>query len=182
MGIGLMSIIYINSISNESYVNGPGKRCVIWLQGCSLKCAGCFNPSLHPFKKTRKYEATELAAYLSSLDCEGITISGGEPLDQSKALYELIMSFKSLCNKNILLFTGYTLEEIKISPQKIKTIMEADAVISGRYVEGEIWNNKRLILISHRISPKEIKAEENIEVSIMNNRALITGYPKNIKR
>ena len=31
-----------------SRTNGPGTRTVIWAQGCSLGCPGCFNPQTHP--------------------------------------------------------------------------------------------------------------------------------------
>jgi len=30
-----------------SLVNGPGKRAVVWVQGCTLGCPGCFNPQTH---------------------------------------------------------------------------------------------------------------------------------------
>jgi anaerobic ribonucleoside-triphosphate reductase activating protein len=30
-----------------SYANGPGRRAVLWVQGCTLGCPGCFNPETH---------------------------------------------------------------------------------------------------------------------------------------
>ncbi len=30
---------------DESEVNGPGSRAVVWLQGCLRECEGCFNPN-----------------------------------------------------------------------------------------------------------------------------------------
>ena len=30
-----------------SQVNGPGRRAVVWVQGCTLGCPGCFNPETH---------------------------------------------------------------------------------------------------------------------------------------
>ena len=31
----------------RSRANGPGWRSVVWVQGCSLGCPGCFNPQTH---------------------------------------------------------------------------------------------------------------------------------------
>jgi len=42
-------ILNIHSILNESRANGPGKRFVIWVQGCDIACDGCFNPETHSF-------------------------------------------------------------------------------------------------------------------------------------
>ena len=33
-----------------SRANGPGLRAVIYFQGCSLQCAGCWNPDTHKFR------------------------------------------------------------------------------------------------------------------------------------
>ena len=37
----------INSIVPISEANGPGPHFTIWVQGCTLKCAKCFNPQSH---------------------------------------------------------------------------------------------------------------------------------------
>ena len=33
-----------------SRANGPGLRAVVYVQGCSLQCAGCWNPDTHKFR------------------------------------------------------------------------------------------------------------------------------------
>lgn len=42
-------------------------------------------------------------------ECDGITISGGEPLDQLSALHELLIALATF-DKDILVFTGYSAE------------------------------------------------------------------------
>ena len=37
----------IHAIEPRSRANGPGARFVVWLQGCTLGCPGCFNPATH---------------------------------------------------------------------------------------------------------------------------------------
>jgi hypothetical protein len=42
-------LMLVHSMLPLSTVNGPGERAVVWLQGCDLRCAGCWNPSGHIF-------------------------------------------------------------------------------------------------------------------------------------
>ena len=37
----------VHAQMESSQVNGPGRRAVIWVQGCSLGCTGCFNKRSH---------------------------------------------------------------------------------------------------------------------------------------
>jgi pyruvate-formate lyase-activating enzyme len=39
----------VHAIMPASRANGPGLRCVVFVQGCNLNCAGCFNPWSHTF-------------------------------------------------------------------------------------------------------------------------------------
>ena len=52
--------INIHSIINDSKVNGPGSRCVVWTQGCSKACKGCFNPETWNTKINNLYEVEDL--------------------------------------------------------------------------------------------------------------------------
>lgn len=169
--------LWLACVDKESDVNGTGRRCVIWTQGCSLHCAGCFNPGLHAFCKGTAYNPKVLAKQLARLETDGITISGGEPLDQNAAVYQFIHTYKCLCNRTVLLFTGYSLEQIKRSPKRLRTALAADAVLCGRYRPGPKWNSKRLLLITNRISADDLKPVDDIELSISNGVAFMTGYP-----
>lgn len=170
----LLSLAYIDM---ESDVNGKGKRCVVWTQGCSLHCAGCFNADLQPFQKGKSFDPRALARRLAEVENDGVTISGGEPLDQNAAVYQFIHTYKRLCNRTVLLFTGYSLEEIKRSSKRLRTVLAADAVLCGRYQPGPKWNNKQLLLITNRITADDLKPVNDIELSITNGVAFMTGYP-----
>jgi len=172
-----MNELYVNTILTDSLVNGPGRRCVVWAQGCSLHCAGCFNKSLQPFYRSDSFDVQDLADKLSSLPDDGLTISGGEPLDQNKALYRFIKIYKNLCKKSILLFSGYSYTEIKKSPAMLQTLLLTDAALCGRYTGGDIWQNKHLVIISGQIKATEITPVNNIEFSLYKGNIILTGYP-----
>ncbi len=170
---------YLNvyKIIENSTVNGPGTRTVVWTQGCSIHCDGCFNKELQEFNIHNEMDVIELAESLSQIPNDGLTISGGEPLDQSKALYSLISEYKSRVDKTVFLFTGYSYEEIKNNKDKKKILLSVDAALCGRYIKGAMWGGKELVVVSGRISAEEIKSVEQIEIVMNGNMANLTGYP-----
>jgi len=164
-------------IKPRSHANGPGVRSVIWTQGCSLRCEGCFNQSMQPFEDAMQVNAKTLAHWLAALPVAGLTVSGGEPFDQATDLYDLLCFYKACCDKTILLFTGYTFDELKRAPEKMRSVLIADAIISGRFTEGLHWENKKLILPTGRIKPSEITPQASIEMDISGSTLFLTGYP-----
>lgn len=127
-------ILKLHSFAKLSRANGPGKRAVVWFQGCSLACVGCFNPETHTSQGDlwlvdRLVET--LQADNASLD--GITVSGGEPLEQPDALRELIQNWKAYGQGTVIVLTGYTWQEIQGDPQRRDAVQLADVVVSGRY-------------------------------------------------
>lgn len=107
--------IFINSIRfNRSLVDGPGVRTVLYLQGCDIRCAGCQNSSAWEIADGIQADTAELAALLKE-DCinKKLTISGGEPLMQAAAVYDLICKLEDF---DIALYTGHEKDEV---PQNI---------------------------------------------------------------
>ena len=98
-----------------SRVNGPGLRAVVWLQGCTLSCKGCWNPDTHTFDKPDNESAFGLSDWiLSQPDIEGVTFSGGEPMQQAYDLRSVIRMVKN-CRPDLSIgmFTGYTQMELE---------------------------------------------------------------------
>lgn len=177
--------LYVHHIVESSKVNGPGIRCVVWTQGCSLGCKGCFNPETHSSERGGKYfEASSLGAKLGKLPVDGLTVSGGEPMEQPIAVLDLIKAFRAVNPGTVLLFTGCSLQQILAGNTTRKLLLSVDAALVGPYNASEesnkrIWNNKRLVLITNRISPTELTPEVQIEMSfdIERDSINLTGYP-----
>ena len=94
-----------------SRANGPGLRSVVFFQGCTLACQNCFNPDSHPFTGA---DVTILAVAERVLQAhkehgtEGVTFSGGEPMQQAPALLELIQTLRQqVPSLSFGLFSGY---------------------------------------------------------------------------
>lgn len=92
--------------------NGPGVRSVLFLQGCSRHCPGCQNANTHDSQKGIVMPVDEVFCRISKA-CRNkrVTISGGEPLEQPEALYELLRLLKSN-NFDTCLYTGSVIEEV----------------------------------------------------------------------
>lgn len=130
--------MYIARILYPVHVLGPGERVAIWMCGCNKDCKGCANPELQ--KIDEKYflpinKVFDIINNLPKLKI-GFTITGGEPFDQSKELYELIL-YISKFTDDILVYSGYTYEELLQSNDNYthKILKSITALVDGRYVE-----------------------------------------------
>jgi anaerobic ribonucleoside-triphosphate reductase activating protein len=118
-----------------SRANGPGARAVIWTQGCSLACPGCYNPQTHPPTGGELLPVAILFQRLAALgdSIEGVTISGGEPLQQRRALFALLQRVRRETALSVLVFTGYTWDEVQRMPDADTLLACVDVLIAGRY-------------------------------------------------
>ena len=97
----------VAKIVHDSRIYGPGARTVIWFQGCSIKCEGCINPDLIPFIKRVELSINELIGQIKET---GVTLLGGEPLDQLEIL-DFMLELKQK-NIRIEIFTGYEWKDL----------------------------------------------------------------------
>lgn len=135
----MASKLRISGIIEESIVDGPGIRFTVFTQGCPHACKGCHNPGTHDFEGGTEISMEEIISrFKENPLLAGITFSGGEPFCQPESLYELGIKIKAL-NKNILIYTGYTMEELeemgKENPAISSLLSITDILIDGPFVE-----------------------------------------------
>lgn len=174
-----MNFIRLHHIMEHSTVNGPDNRFVIWTQGCPLNCKGCFNQPTHDANGGFDMEITKLAEQVNrTSDIRGITLTGGEPLMQAEAVDNLLQLIRK--DLDILLFSGYTFEEIKANSSKFCILHLVDAALLGRYNEDlpHPFLGKKLVLKGNRIKKEELKPWLNTEVFIQGDNVQITGLYK----
>jgi len=125
----------VHDFMPRSRANGPGPRAVLWLQGCSLGCPGCFNPDTHPHDAGLWVPVDELFARLAALapGVEGVTFSGGEPLEQARPLRALLERLRRETRLSVILFTGYSWPEVGATPDRAAVLPSLDVLIAGRY-------------------------------------------------
>jgi anaerobic ribonucleoside-triphosphate reductase activating protein len=117
-----------------STVNGPGRRAVIWLQGCRFHCSGCFNPETHDLAPRRLVTPEELWKWIKDVaHLEGVTISGGEPLLQAAPLADFLQFVRRESSLSIILYSGYTLSQIRCLPHGAEVLSLLDVLIDGLF-------------------------------------------------
>jgi len=176
----------IAHIEKQSFIYGPGCRLVLWTQGCSIRCKGCWNQSMWDFTPEHEIAVSELFDQITGMGekIEGITLLGGEPLDQYKETLTLLQ----LCTKaglSKVLFTGYEL--LEITQKGMSEIQKnLDILITGRYDESKRtlqhqWigsTNQKIYFLSDRYKHYEIKDANYIEISIDADGSIsILGFP-----
>lgn len=136
-----MSIVgQVHSIQSLGTVDGPGLRCVVFLQGCNLRCKCCHNPDTWDMKSEKQFTAEEIVEKVKKYkeyfgDKGGITISGGEPILQADFCYEV---FK-LCHANGINTCLDTSGSILNDSIK-KLLTETDRVLLDiKYTENDLY-------------------------------------------
>lgn len=122
------------SILEESVVDGPGVRTVIFTAGCPHRCPGCHNPESWNPKGGKEMSVEALLRVVETSAWDGVTISGGEPFLQSGELLRVVRGCKAL-GKNVWIYTGYTLEALQqLKNEEINTVLnDADVLVDGRF-------------------------------------------------
>jgi anaerobic ribonucleoside-triphosphate reductase activating protein len=130
--------VHLHAFEPASRANGPGLRAVVWFQGCTLGCVGCFNPATHKPLDGNQCDTEQLAAEILALKdgLEGVTISGGEPFQQAEALRDLLERLPR-ASLSRLVFTGNTLAEVRELPLGPEILPLVDVLIAGRYVASQ---------------------------------------------
>lgn len=181
----------INKIIKNSKVNGPGTRYTIWVQGCSIHCKGCLNLNTWDFNKGHETSIDDLIKDIKKQKIDGISLTGGEPLDQFEEAQMFLE--KVFPTYNIFLTSGYTLEEIKKS--KISILNFVDILVSGPFDENLIddsfaWRgstNQQIDFLTERSQEfvnykPEFKTE--IKINKKTHEMIINGFtiPNNLKK
>jgi anaerobic ribonucleoside-triphosphate reductase activating protein len=126
--------VRIAKIVNGSLVDGPGRRTVVFVQGCSFGCNGCQNKALWPADGGQEYDVEALAqhvAMVANVETAGqVTISGGEPFQQISALSQLVRALRVYGVSNIILYTGYTWDDLTGMDVLFGDYMRVMAVLS----------------------------------------------------
>ena len=116
---------------DRSDIYGPGLRSVVWVQGCTLACEGCWNTEMWAHSGAELKSVQALHELLISIEgVVGVTFLGGEPLQQSPALLDLIR-LQTDAGRSVMIYSGYEKEELNEVQQACVDL--CDVVILGRY-------------------------------------------------
>ena len=193
----------LHAILPASLANGPGLRAVVFFQGCSLGCEKCFNPYTHVFQgpEITPEEVVDKLIYAHGQQVfEGVTFSGGEPMQQADSLLTLVQLLRPrIPGLSFGMFSGYTERELdegwysvwgrKLETQEKCSLWQAirtalDFAVLGRFNHRlpsaaplRSSRNQVLRLFSDRYTRTDF-AEQLTEVHINETGTTeVTGFP-----
>jgi anaerobic ribonucleoside-triphosphate reductase activating protein len=172
----------------RSRANGPGARAVIWVQGCTLGCPGCFNPATHPAAGGERVAVDELFRRVAALEAEGaiegLSISGGEPLQQRGPLLALLRRVRRETALSVVVFSGYAWEEIEALGAIPALEACVDVLVAGRYdrsrpidapTDLRSSSNQTLHLLSRRYTRRDLQAVPPAEIIVTPQGQVLTS-------
>jgi anaerobic ribonucleoside-triphosphate reductase activating protein len=177
--------INIHSVINSSRVNGPGDRFVIWTQGCRKGCKNCYNPETWSHYKNNLIPIDEIFESIKNSSATGVTISGGDPFEQPEELFYLLTKIKQLdLSDGVIVFTGYTIDEIRVREELNKSLDYIDVLIDGLYIEEKRISsglagssNQEFYFLTDKISRDKIVIDQEVEIHSLGELIQITGFP-----
>lgn len=140
-----MTSLLLNRAHYPVTTLGPGTRAGIWVQGCTIGCAGCLSRDTWPADPDTAVPVAAVLGWLRTLPgpVDGVTISGGEPFEQPTALGELLRGIgqwrlsrpEELPPVDVLVFSGRTYSRLTRSAESRELLGMCDAVVAGPYVD-----------------------------------------------
>lgn len=166
-------LIKLAGLVPESFVDGPGIRFTIFVQGCPHHCKGCHNPETHDFNGGRTADTDRIFKKITENPLiKGVTFSGGEPFCQAEPLADLGKKLKEK-GYHLMSYSGYTFEELLEKSRKDSAVKELlsclDILVDGRFVLAERSlelkfrgsKNQRLIDV-----PLSLKSGKAVEIEL----------------
>lgn len=150
------------TVTTPDVENGFGCRVTLWAAGCSHKCPDCHNK--HTWNYLQGRDITEPSVYEKVYNetnhdyIAGLTLSGGDPLDQTDEslmeLYDFLTRYKKdFPQKTIWIYTGSLYEDLVKNKIIVDIFKLSDVLVDGvfkkRYYHPDIpfrgSTNQRLI-------------------------------------
>lgn len=133
--------VRVAGIVEESFVDGPGIRFVVFAQGCPHRCPGCHNPQTHAPEGgfwvgvgalLRRMEENPLL--------DGLSLSGGEPFEQAEPLAVLAEGARAR-GYDVWVWSGYTFEFLMAHrddrPGWRRLLEATDVLVDGPFLAGQ---------------------------------------------
>ena len=125
-------------IYHGSVVDGPGRRSVVQLQGCPIRCHSCYVPETHALDGGVPLRVPDVVTALldpAGEPRDGATVVGGEPFFQPAGLLALLRALKAR-GIHTVVYSGYTLRSLadRPEPEVRAALYLTDLLIDGPFI------------------------------------------------
>lgn len=170
---------------------GYGKRLGIWTVGCAFRCYNCCNEELQEANEEKNIPLHTVFEMIESINepIDGVTISGGDPFFQREELAHLIEFLYEKGIKDILVYTGYTLTQLKDMncPYVNETLTRIGVLVDGIYIDKLNDNlplrgssNQQIRILNEALTERYaplLKKERELQTLLYEQNLLAIGIP-----
>jgi anaerobic ribonucleoside-triphosphate reductase activating protein len=185
--IGL--VLRVATIVEQTEAEGPGRRFALWVQGCSLRCAGCCNPEMFDARRGREYSIDELLSRVPP-SVEGVSLLGGEPFEQAAGAGVFARAIRER-GLTVMVFSGYTLDELRARADAAELLGATDLLVDGRYDRarpeppppvGRRWigsanQTMHYLTPAYSVDDPRMREANTIEIRLSRTSLSINGWP-----
>ncbi len=129
---------------SRTTAEGPGTRYALWVQGCTIRCAGCCNPQMFDARGGAEIPVEALAAEIATAAVDGLTLLGGEPFEQAEACTALAQRVRE-GGGSVMIFSGYEREKLELDPLARALLAETDILVDGPFDHARPERTRRWI-------------------------------------
>lgn len=162
-----------HNINHCDMLNGDGIRVSLWTAGCLIHCEECQNQQTWNFDSGIPFDENALQELYEALNkpyIKGLTLTGGNPLDNAPEILHICRTVKEkFPTKDIWLYSGYTFEQIQGWEIGTYILEYIDVLVDGPYIKSQRditlhWvgsRNQRLINIPETLKQGKIITIQN---------------------
>lgn len=183
-------LMRVASYRSDVTALGPGRRFGLWLQGCDLACAGCLAHETWDPSGGSDLQVEELVVLTQDPECDGVTISGGEPLNQPDQLRLYLTRARGLMPElDVLVYTGYSAEDVEGRAPWLFHL--ADAIVCGPFrvdlAADEHWrgSSNQTVVFGERQQSARLRhwiedptPSHHLQIGLSGNELRIVGIPR----
>lgn len=173
-------LVRVARFLDRTTAEGPGERTAIWVQGCTIRCAGCFNPHLFGVRGGVPTPPAELVDRVLATGTTGVTLLGGEPFEQAAGLAAVAAGVRQ-AGRSVMTFSGYEYAHLRSlaadGRDDVAALLDAtDLLVAGPFRQDVLdherpWvgsTNQQFIRLSDRIE------DAPIDVAVTPDRLEVT--------
>lgn len=131
---------YIARIESQSFVDGEGVRCSVYVSGCPFDCKGCYNKAAQNFRYGEQFNDDVLEEILDNCApdyIDGLSILGGEPFCNLDITLKCARAFRERFGngKSIWVWSGFLFEYLAHENTERRAFLELiDVLVDGPFM------------------------------------------------